>query len=138
MHTLSNCFTLKSGLIGIVLAVAPVLAIAQQDMQSDIKPVDKAADSQIELHNESKWSIRQLYFAPIGSDHWGSNQLTRNAVRTGDTFTLTGIRCDKYDAKIVDEDGDECIVRDIALCASDKIWRIGDKDLLKCQARTPQ
>ena len=138
MFTLTPRSVFKSGLIGVILAAAPALAIAQQDMQSDLKPTDRVPDAQVELHNESKWSIQQLYFAPIGSDRWGPNQLTRNAVHTGDSFTLTGIRCDKYDAKLVDEDGNECIVRNIALCASDKVWRIGDQDLLKCQARTPQ
>ncbi|MFI4969605.1 MAG: hypothetical protein ACHP7D_05325 [Lysobacterales bacterium] len=138
MYKLIHRSAFKASLIGVVFAAAPMFALAQQDMQSDLKPVDKAPDSQVELRNESKWTIQQLYFAPIGSDRWGPNQLSHNAVRTGDSFSLTGIRCDKYDAKLVDEDGDECIVRNIALCASDKIWRIGDKDLLKCQAHTPQ
>jgi hypothetical protein len=138
MHKLIDSSTFKSGLVGIAFAVAPLLAVAQVDMQSDLKPTDVAPDSQVELRNESKWTIQQLFFAPIGSDRWGPNQLSHNPVRTGDSFTLTSIRCDKYDAKLVDEDGDECIVRNISLCASDKIWRIGDKDLLKCQAHTPQ
>jgi hypothetical protein len=138
MYKLSHRSAFKSGLIGVVFFVAPALAIAQQDMQSDLKPADRAPDSQVELRNESKWSIQQLYFAPIDSDRWGPDQLSHNVVRTGGSFSLTGIRCDKYDTKLVDEDGDECIVRNIALCASDKIWRISDKDLLKCQARTPQ
>ncbi|MEO6688387.1 MAG: hypothetical protein ABIS07_09990, partial [Dokdonella sp.] len=100
--------------------------------------VDRAPDSQVELRNESRWSIRQLYFAPIDSERWGPNQVSHNSIHAGDSFTLTDIRCDKYDVKLVDEDGDECIVRSIALCGADKIWHLSDKDLLKCQARTHQ
>jgi hypothetical protein len=130
--------TLRAGLIGSLLAAVPFAAVAQDDIKSELKPVDRSPDAQVELRNESRWSIRQLYFAPIDSDRWGPNQVSHNSIHAGDSFTLTDIRCDKYDVKIVDEDGDECVVRSIALCGADKVWRLGDKDLLKCQARTSQ
>jgi hypothetical protein len=52
----------------------------------------------------------------------------------GETFTLHGIPCDAWDVKLVDEDGDECIVPDVDLCKSKEVWEITSKDLLKCQA----
>jgi hypothetical protein len=100
--------------------------------------VERTPDSQVELRNDSRWSIRQLYFAPVDSERWGPNQVSHSSIHAGDSFTLTDIRCDKYDVKIVDEDGDECVVRSVALCGADKVWHLGDKDLLKCQARTHQ
>lgn len=117
-----------------LFAAAP--AFAQDDIKAQIKPADRPSDSQVEFHNESRWSIEQLFFAPVGSDHWGPNQIRSTPVHPDDTFTLTGIRCDKYDVKLVDEDDNECIVRDVAVCGSDKVWRLGNRDLLKCQART--
>jgi hypothetical protein len=138
MHKFITHSILQTGVIGALFAAAPLLAIAQDDLKSELKPVDRAPESQVELRNDSRWSIRQLYFAPIDSERWGPNQVSHNSIHAGDSFTLTDIRCDKYDVKIVDEDGDECVVRNIALCGADKIWRLGDKDLLKCQAHTHQ
>lgn len=129
---------LNAALVGALFATSPLLAVAQSDMKSELKPVDRTPDSQIELRNESRWSISQLYFAPIDSERWGPNQISHNPIHAGDSFTLTDIRCDKYDVKLVDEDGDECIVRNVALCGADKIWHLGDKDLLKCQSHTHQ
>ena len=137
MHNIIQS-TLKAAIVGAVLASAPFIANAQDRMTSELKPVDRAPESQVELRNDSRWSIRQLYFAPIDSDRWGPNQVSHNSIHAGDSFTLTDIRCDKYDVKLVDEDGDECIVRSVALCGADKIWHLGDKDLLKCQAHTKQ
>lgn len=128
---------LSASLVGTLLATVPVAALAQQDLKADMREAPPA-EAQIQLRNESKWSIQQLFFAPIDSNHWGPDQLNRHSVRMGDTFTLTGIDCDKYDVKIVDEDGDECIVRSVALCASSKIWTLTNNDLLKCQSRTEQ
>ena len=119
-----------------LLAAAP--AFAQQDLKSDLKPAYREPDSQIEFRNDSRWSIEQLFFAPVGSDHWGPNQISHAPMRSGDRFTLTSIRCDKYDVKIIDEDDNECVVRDVALCGDEKVWRLGDRDLLKCQSRTRQ
>lgn len=128
----------SAGLISMLLAAGPAVALPQDDLKSDIRPIEEPSDAQVQLRNESKWSIQQLFFAPIDSDRWGPDQLDRHSVRMGDTFTLTGLRCDKYDVKIVDEDGDECIVRRVALCADTKVWTLTDNDLLKCQSRTPQ
>jgi hypothetical protein len=138
MHKFITHSKLKAAIVGAFLATAPLIAVAQDDLKSELKSVDRTPDSQVELRNDSRRSIRQLYFAPIDSERWGPNQVSHNSIHAGDSFTLTDIRCDKYDVKLVDEDGDECIVRNIALCGADKIWHLGDKDLLKCQAHTQQ
>jgi hypothetical protein len=119
------------------LSAAPFVS-AQEDLEAHIRNDDRPPDSQVELRNDSRWSIQELYFAPVGSDRWGPNQLSHDAVRPGDSFTLTGIRCDKYDVKLIDEDGDKCVVRSVSLCAADKIWHIDDRDLLSCQSHVPQ
>jgi hypothetical protein len=132
MHTFITR-TLQLGCLGVALAAPSVFA---QDLEAKMKSADRPSDAQVELRNNSRWSLQEIYFAPIGSDKWGPNQISRGSVKPEGTFTLTGIHCDKYDVKIVDEDDNECIVRDVGLCAADKIWRIDDKDLASCQRRT--
>ena len=132
MHT----FIHRAPYLALVAAFAAAPAFAQQDLETKMKGNERPSDSQVELRNQSRWSLQELYFAPVGSDHWGPNQLGHHSVHPDDTFTLTGIRCDKYDVKMVDDDDNECIVRDVSLCGADRIWRIDNRDLSRCQART--
>lgn len=50
----------------------------------------------------------------------------------GATLDLTGVECDDYDIRIVDEDGDECIVGGAELCEG-TYWQISQDDLLECE-----
>ena len=50
----------------------------------------------------------------------------------GESLTLTGVSKGKWDVRVVDEDGDECIIEDVAINSNDK-WVIEDDDLLACQ-----
>ncbi|MEO8673323.1 MAG: hypothetical protein ABI411_18565 [Tahibacter sp.] len=91
------------------------------------------ADSKVVIVNKSKWAIHEMYFSPTNQTEWGEDQLGKHTINTGEQFTLNGVPCDKWDVKVVDEDGDECTVEDVGLCSDDK-WVITDKDLLACQA----
>lgn len=99
---------------------------------------DKVArlDSQVTFRNDSDWMINQLYFARVSSHEWGDDQLGNHSVKNGDSFTLSQIPCGSYDVKLIDEDGDSCVVNDVSLCAESHVWSIRDKDLMKCQARS--
>ena len=46
--------------------------------------------------------------------------------------------CDDYDVKLVDEDGDSCVVGGVTLCADSDAWVITDEDLLACQVVTEE
>jgi hypothetical protein len=88
----------------------------------------------IKIVNESKWEIHRLYLSSTADKHWGPDQLGDEIIDAeGGSFTLTGIDCDDYDIKIVDEDGDECVIEAVNLCGDDSIWKITDKNLLKCE-----
>ena len=91
-------------------------------------------DSKVIIVNKSNWAIHEMYFSPTDDEEWGEDQLGSHTIETGDQFTLTGVPCDKWDVKVVDEDGDECVVPDVALCADNDKWVIKDSDLLACQA----
>ena len=66
-------------------------------------------------------------------DQWGPDQLGEEVLAKGDSFTLTNIDCDEYDIKVVDEDGDECIIEAVSLCRDNSYWKITDKELLECE-----
>lgn len=96
------------------------------------------SDSKITLKNNSHWAIHEMYFSSVSANEWGPDQLGKHTINTGDSFTLTGIPCDKYDVRLVDEDGDNCTVGGVAICADKDTWTIDDQDLLHCQAKSEQ
>ncbi len=99
-------------------------------------PLSASADrhgASIKVVNRSKWDIHHLYLSPKHDRHWGPDQLGEAVIESGETFTLTNIACNDYDIRIVDEDGDECVVEDVNLCGDHTIWKITDKILLACE-----
>ena len=87
----------------------------------------------VKLKNTSKFEIHGVYLAPSKEESWGPDQLGEKVViKSGATFTLTGIEPNKYDIKLIDEDGDECIVSGVKLGADQEV-DISDKNLLNCQ-----
>lgn len=88
----------------------------------------------IRVVNRSKWEIHHLYLSSTTEKSWGPDQLGDDVIEAqGGSYKLTNIRCDNYDIKIVDEDGDECVVENVNLCGDDTVWRITDKILLACE-----
>jgi hypothetical protein len=94
------------------------------------------SDSKVIIKNQSNWAIHEMYFSPTSEREWGPDQLGEHTINTGDTFTLNGVPCAAYDVKVVDEDGDECVLEDVGLCADKDEWTVTDDDLLGCQAAT--
>lgn len=107
---------------GVVCAVALLLPSAAQAANVTIK-------------NKSDWSIQNFFLSPVETEEWGPDQLGDEVIGTGDTFTLTGIPCDSYDVRLVDEDDDECIVSEVDICSNGG-WVISNDDLLSCQSET--
>lgn len=95
-----------------------------------------ATNSKIIVVNKSNWAIHELYFSPTNETEWGEDQLGDTTIETGEQFTLSGVPCDKWDVRVVDEDGDECVVENVGLCDDTDKWVIKDSDLLACQAAT--
>jgi len=95
-----------------------------------------ARNASVTIKNKSHWEIHQLYLSASDEDAWGPDQLGRHTIAArGGSYTLTDIPCDKYDVRIIDEDGDECVVTRVPLCA-DHEWVVKDDDLLSCQAES--
>ena len=87
----------------------------------------------IKVINQSKWEIHHLYLSPSSSKHWGPDQLGEEILKKGESITLTNIDCDDYDIRVVDEDGDECVIEEQSLCKDNSYWKITDKALLDCE-----
>ncbi|HVT03146.1 MAG TPA: hypothetical protein VHL58_07175 [Thermoanaerobaculia bacterium] len=87
----------------------------------------------IEIQNLSKYDIHHLYLSPSDQTEWGPDQLGKDVMEPKGSITLTDIDCDKYDIKVVDEDGDECVIEDEVLCKGDKVWEITNEELLSCE-----
>ena len=95
-----------------------------------------STDAAVVISNQSSWDIHEFYISSVDVEEWGPDQLGENVIASDDEFTLHDIPCDAYDVRLVDEDGDECVVNAVALCADKDAWVIEDKDLLACQAET--
>jgi hypothetical protein len=87
----------------------------------------------VKVINQSRWDIHHLYLSPTRSDDWGPDQLGDDTIDAGTTFTLHSIRCNRYDIKVVDEDGDECVVENVSLCNDNSFWKLTNKALLACE-----
>ena len=87
----------------------------------------------VKVINQSKWEIHHLYLSSSTDDEWGPDQLGEDVLAKGDSITLTNIDCNTYDVKVVDEDGDECVIEEVDLCGDASYWKITDKALLECE-----
>ena len=92
-----------------------------------------AEKATVKVINQSKWEIHHLSLSPASEEEWGPDQLEDEILTKGDQITLTSIPCDEYDIKVVDEDGDECVIEAVSLCRDKSYWKITDKDLLECE-----
>jgi hypothetical protein len=88
----------------------------------------------ITVQNKSAHDIHHLYLTPSDHDDWGTDQLGDHVIdaRKG-SFKITGIPCGTYDVRLVDQEGDECVVEEVDICAAKETWTINDKDLRACQ-----
>lgn len=87
----------------------------------------------VEVMNESDWVLVHFYLSPVDEESWGPDQLGNEVIGSGDSFVLTGIPCDSYDVKLVDEDGDTCVVPGVDICGGDQGWVVTNDDLLECE-----
>jgi hypothetical protein len=95
-----------------------------------------STDSSVVFRNHSRWAIFHIYLSPVSQTTWGPDQLGAHVLRSGEDYTLHSIPCENYDLKLVDQDGDECILHNVGICAEDSGWTIDDNDLVSCQAFT--
>jgi hypothetical protein len=96
----------------------------------------QAVKNSIVITNESDWRIDQFFLASVGSYDWGPDQLGQYVIGSGETHTLRGIRCGTYHVKLVDDEGDACVIPNVDLCSGTEDWTITQDYLLDCEEYT--
>lgn len=96
-------------------------------------PAFAARKATVKVINQSKWELHHIFLSSSDDAEWGEDQLGEDVLAKGDSLTLTSIPCDLYDIKVVDEDGDECVIEQVDLCGDNSVWKITDRELLSCE-----
>jgi hypothetical protein len=86
----------------------------------------------ITVANDSNYDINHLFLTPSHEVHWGPDQLGQEVLASHHEMTLVGLECEAYDLKLIDHEGDECVVHDIDLCLQDAHWHLTDHELSTC------
>ena len=123
---------MKKSLVPRFVVVAAVLLA----MVALVLPMPSRAGGQraeFMINNKSEWGIHHLYLSPEDKETWGADQLGEQVIEPGESFTLKNIPCGEYDIKVVDEDGDACVIEGIVMCKDHTHWDLTNKELAKCQ-----
>jgi hypothetical protein len=109
----------------LVLACAIALSL--------VSSIAQAGGNKVVIKNKTDWEIHHLFLSPVEVEKWGPDQLGDEIIAPGKTFELHSIPCDEYDVKLIDEDGDECVVTEVTICSGQEGWIIDNDDLLACE-----
>ena len=85
-------------------------------------PPARAFDREIELINDTRIAIIELYAAQAGSGRWKQDLLGEDFLRPGDSLGVKiedGTNYCRYDLKVVLDDGTSRIDRDLNVCSAD-------------------
>lgn len=119
---------LAGALLAGCAAPAPATGLAAQGSSGG-----QDVSSSITFRNRSRWDIHRINMSPVSQSTWGVDHLGANILRSGQDFTLHGIPCDNYDLRLVDEDGDQCVVNAVNVCAENSGVTITNENLLRCE-----
>jgi hypothetical protein len=106
------------------------LAIAVPACATD----DIDTSSSLTIDNDSTFTFIEINLSPTDRVSWGPDLLGAEVLTPGETFLATGIACDTYDIRVVDEDNDECILDTVNLCLDNAVWQIDNAELASCAA----
>ena len=115
------------------LAVAAAVVFAFAVLALPMPSKAKAQRAEFMINNRSDWDIYHMYLSPEQKDTWGPDQLGEHVIKSGESFTLNDIPCGEYDIKLVDEDGDACVVEGIVMCKDHTHWDLTNKELANCE-----
>lgn len=91
------------------------------------------ADSFYTIQNNSSYDIHYIFMSSTRDPNWGPDQLRPDQILgAGQAVRFSGVVCDNYDLKLVDEDGDECVQNGVQICESTTLV-INQQDLLRCE-----
>jgi hypothetical protein len=128
LRSIISCAAALLFLFG-TLAVAPQVADAQSQQR-------RRNRFEYTIRNNSSFEITRLYFNSSETDDWGPDRLGANVLPAGQAFRLTNIVAGEYDMKVVDEDGDECVLYNITVCGNGA-YSFTNDNLLRCEGYRP-
>ena len=104
--------------------------------------VSSAATAQdrrgIRFWNLTANTVKQLYLSPAGKDEWGPDQCKNDRdgeVDHDERLRITGIEPGRYDVKLADVRGRQCVVRNVEIKAA-SVFAIEEKQLTECTRAT--
>jgi len=114
------------------LMVAALVAII--GLMSLLPPslVAQSARYPIRLQNDSSYAIYHVYISSVERTDWGRDRLGDIILHPGYYINLRSFYPGQYDLKLVDEDGDSCVVPEVRV-GNDTSWVITDSWLLGCE-----
>lgn len=121
-------------LFPLLLAVASLGGCVIEDDDDDF-----IEDASLLVINESDYVIEEIYLTEVDNPDWGPNLLRGDVLLPGEELLL-GVRCDFYDALLIDEEGVECEILGIDLCLNDADWVIRNNTcvVFEANAKAPQ
>ncbi len=98
-----------------------------------LAPANIAAQStrNFRIINESHYQINHLYVSPASNSTWGADRLGSGVLPSNYRSDLA-VSPGWYDVKLVDEDGDSCVVSNVDFRYGDS-WTITDGVLVTCE-----
>lgn len=89
----------------------------------------------MKIVNQSDVDLHGLFLSPVDAGEWGPDLLEGDVLGArGGTIRLGRLPCGRWDLRIVDADGDACVLEDVDLCKGEGEWKLTNKLLARCQA----
>jgi len=114
--------TMKKVLAAGALMLAAVVSI----------PTSAAAqNATFTVFNRSSYRINHMYVSSTSNNYWGSDRLGFDILYPNYRSDLA-LNPGWYDVKLVDQDGDSCVIRNVNVSYGET-WTITDGTLLACE-----
>lgn len=86
----------------------------------------------LRMENNMGYDINQVRMSSVNDRYWERDILGSRILSDGTSFTITQISPGYYDVAFVDEDGDVCVVHDVAVYR-ELNWNLSHSWLLNCE-----
>lgn len=96
-----------------------------------------SADGTITVHNRSGYALFHLYLSAPQRNAWSEDHTHNHTFHDGTSLALRGVECGSYDIRVLDEDGDECVLRDQRVCGEHGGLTLNGAELATCPGWTP-
>jgi hypothetical protein len=83
------------------------------------------------LYNRSSLTIRRLFVSPSSFENWGYDRLGSSVLNPNYKVTVE-LEPGRYDIKLVDQDGDSCVINNVDFRHSDYLV-LNNVNLLACE-----